>query len=258
MPTSGPDQLPEDLLINPDGTWKEESTDALGSGWLRNPSYKQEINDREYKDRNGVVYPVDYSRREMTTGYGLTREPQWSDGPPPIIKYLSPYHAIPLPPPYSLNPILAYNFNGLIWKVNQSPEWAMFYGTTTLKHTYHWQSTPATDPPDIEMLPIHIREFDSVIEIRPRKAFITVGDVLYGIYDALRRLALERSLSWLNPEQAVQFMLEKIVPRSTTEFSGDDRIGDGVWQEMNFRTLWVGLIPSRTFDDVWELYLIDT
>jgi len=208
-------------------------------------------------DRYKAEYQIKCRRRNKYTGYGLAGEPQWSEGPPPLIEYLSPYHGLPLPPTYDINPILARSESELIWSIHQPPYFAKPHPDSTTFNSYHWQSRPATTPSNVDAMFIHIRSLDCMIQVRARKEIITIGDVLHAIYNEARKITMQVRIMYMGADPGLLEAIGRYRPVVSTipgPPMGDDALSGNVSELMNFRTDWLGLSPSRTHNNVWELY----
>jgi len=191
----------------------------------------------------GESYTVPYPFRTVTTGYGLC-EPQWSEGPPPLIHHLSPYAAIPLPPMYPINVILAANSKMMRWMIHERAELAVaapVYGQG-------WQAMPATEPSSNGPMSIRIEPLRTMIVVPPTtRGVLTVGDVLFAIYHGVRsevQKARYGSSPSSNPSRR----------HGMSTAQGGDQISMDVQSSMRSCTQWVGLAPSRTEPDVWVLH----
>ncbi|PPR06020.1 hypothetical protein CVT26_007499 [Gymnopilus dilepis] len=221
-----------------------------------------------YRTSGGDSYRVPYPFRTNTTAYGLN-EPQWSVGPPPVIYDLSPYSRVPLPPMFSIHPLLAFDGRepGITWLVDKHPQQAMLtpgsamMGGRSPADLYHWKALPATDPIIKEPLHIRLHPFTSLITVNPTNGVITVGDVLIAVYNAIRQNATQAFCTGvgLNPafiSSSEMAAYGRMVSQDANVGPpmGDDGVSSHVRHLMEFRTRWAGLTPSRQEANVWVLH----
>ncbi|KAF8962477.1 hypothetical protein BDZ97DRAFT_1920537 [Flammula alnicola] len=211
-----------------------------------------------HRESYGVAYP----RVAQTTGYGLN-EPQWSEGPRPLIFQLSPYARVPLPPlsayPITVHPLLtSHGEASVIWTIDQHPTTASCTPGLSARDQYHWKSLPAMDGPHIPSLTIQIHPFRTPIVVLPKNGVITVGDVLVAVYAGARRGATEIFCQDLHVSPHVMWTAAEDYNRLAVQHEGptggDDEVCTNVRSYMDFRTRWVGLEPSPTERDVWVLH----
>lgn len=201
-------------------------------------------------------------QKGSSTGYGLL-EPQWTEGPPPLVFERSPYARIPLPKlsekPTKLTNIPAFNKLPLInWFIDQPPSSAFLEGHESNPERYHWMSLPATDNPYLPSMTIRLEPFRSPIIVFPRGSFITVGDVIVAVYYGARRSATETYCDELGLNSSLLMPavqdFSRWVRQSIGPAAGDDAVCTNIRSYMNFRTRWAGLLPSTTERDVWIVY----
>jgi len=206
--------------------------------------------------------PVPKPQKWSSTGYGVL-EPQWTEGPPPLVFERSPYARIPLPKlseePTKLTDIPAFNKLPLInWFIDQPPSSAFLEGHESDPEYYHWMSLPATDNPHLPSMTIRLEPFRSPIIVFPRGSFITVGDVIVAVYYGARRSATETYCDELGLNSSLLMPavqdFSRWVRQSIGPAAGDDAVCTNIRSYMNFRTRWAGLLPSTTERDVWVVY----
>ncbi|KAF4609428.1 hypothetical protein D9613_012933 [Agrocybe pediades] len=178
----------------------------------------------------GEPYTVPYPFRTVTTGYGLC-EPQWSEGPPPIIHHLSPYAPVPLPPLYPINILLAAHSNTLRWNIHERPETAV----AAPVYSPGWQAMPATEPASAGPVTIRLEPLKALIVVHASASgFVTVADVLYAVYNAIQQHFAQSPRVQGRPSRGPMGL-------NTTPL-------------LDSRAQWVGLAPSRIEQDVWVLH----
>jgi len=209
-----------------------------------------------------VSRDVPYPHKCTYTGYGVN-EPQWTEGPPPLVLERSPYARVPLPKlseePTKLTKIPAFNMFPLInWFIDQPPNSAFLEGHEWDPECYHWMSLPATDDPNLPSMTIRLEPFRSPIMVFPRGSFITIGDVILAVYYGTRRAATETFCDELGLNSSLMMPVvqdfSRFARQSIGPAAGDDAVCTNIRSYMNFRTRWAGLLPSTTERDVWVVY----
>lgn len=220
-----------------------------------------------------------YPLQTTTTAYGLN-EPQWSEGPPPLIFGLSPYARVPLPPlpPINLHPLFhcpdypnKHRPSPIHWSVNQPPSSARLSSSSSYTNAYHWKALPALNPhtPSLHSLAIHVASAPSftrpivVFPSNTQSEVITIGDVLNAIYNGLRQCANDVLCESLNVVPSL--LSERLFHGSamaggasytTVQLTsgGDDAVSTNLAQCLDFKIQWVGLAPSDRERDVLILH----
>lgn len=207
-------------------------------------------------------YSIPYPHKMTSTGYGVS-EPQWTEGPPPLVFERSPYARVPLPQlsegPIRLNNLLAFDKSPLInWFIDQPPSSAFLERDESYPEHYHWMSLPATDNPHLSSMTIRLDPFRSPIVVFPRGSVITIGDVLAAVYYGARRAATETFCDELGINSSLLMPAVqdygRWVRQSIRPSGGDDSVCTSIRSYMNFRTRWAGLLPSTAERDVWVVY----
>jgi len=211
-------------------------------------------------------YQPPYRQTVVTTGYGLN-EPQWSEGPPPLIFEKSPYSRISLPPlsatPITIHPLLAFHpVTPIIWQIRDMPNNAtLAFHIRGQKKYFHWQSLPAFEPSSVvPSITIRLEPFDrpSVVFASDTTKGITIGDILTAVYKAARAGATQNFCEQLNIDMnllaPVIQRYGEIASQDTGYIKGDDTVSFSVGQYMGFRTVWAGLTPSTKERDIWILH----
>jgi hypothetical protein len=211
-----------------------------------------------------------YPFKTTATGYGLN-EPQWSEGPPPLIHDRSPYARVPLPalPPIVLHELLLcrdQNLSAVCWSVHQPPASARLSSSSVYATAYHWKALPAfsQNPRSHSSLTIRVASTPftrpiMVFPSNPSTGVITIGDVLNSVYRGLRQCAndvlcesMHISPSLLSEQLFRQNGLAPMTTQCIPE--PNDEVSSHIAQILEFRTQWVGLAPSDRERDVLVLY----
>jgi len=246
----------------------------------RRKSHQQNLVDKKNvkkKAQDGVLplspihwdlgsYQPPYGHTTTTTAYGLN-EPQWSEGPPPLVFEDSPYSRIPLPAlsatPITINPLLAFHpVTPIVWQIRDTPNNAAlaYHITGKGKKFFHWLSQPAFEPSSIPSITITLEPFDRpfIVFASDTTRGITIGDVLMAVYKAARAGATRTFCEQINIDAdrllPVILQYEEMVSQDTGSIAGDDTASSSVSLYMNFRTNWAGLTPSTKERDVWILH----
>ena len=210
-------------------------------------------------------YQPPYRRTVVTTGYGLN-EPQWYEGPPPLIFEKSPYSRIGLPPlsatPITIHPLLAFHpVTPIIWQIRDMPNNATLAAFHIRgKKYFHWLSLPAFEPSSVPSITIRLEPFDrpSVIFASDTTKGITIGDILMAVYKAARAGATQSFCEQLNIDMnllaPVIQQYGEMASQDKGCITGDDTVSFSVGQYMGFRTVWAGLTPSMKERDIWILH----
>lgn len=210
-------------------------------------------------------YQPPYRRTVITTAYGVN-EPQWSEGPPPLIFEESPYSRVSLPAlsatPITIHPLLAFHpVTPIVWQIRDTPNNAGLAFYVKGKNFFHWLSIPAFEPTSITSMTIMLEPFDRpfiVFASDTTRGVITIGDVLTAVYRAARAGATRIFCEHLNIDAEllapVIQQYGEIARQDTGSITGDDTVSFSVGQYMDFRTIWAGLTPSTKEPDVWILH----
>jgi hypothetical protein len=208
-------------------------------------------------------YEPPYGRTTTTTAYGVN-EPQWSEGPPPLIFEESPYSHRSLPAlsdtPITIHPLLAFQpIPPIVWQIRDTPNNAALAYHVKGKN-FHWLSQPAFEPSSISSITITLEPFDRpfVVFASDTTRGITIGDVLMAVYKSARAGATRIFCRLINIDAdclaPVIQQYGDIVSQDTGSIAGDDTVSFSVSQYMDFRTNWAGLTPSTKEQDVWILH----
>ena len=250
----------------PDVVWQKTHRGSLAHQKIvgKNVNKDQDVIPKNAPHWQTDSYQPPYRRTVVTTGYGLN-EPQWSEGPPPLIFEKSPYSRMALPPlsatPITIHPLLAFHpITPIIWQIRDMPNNATLASHIRKKKYFHWLSLPAFEPSSVSSITIRLEPFDrpSVIFASDTAKGITIGDVLMAVYKAARagatRIFCEQLKIDMNLLAPVIQRYGEMASQDTGSITGDDTVSFSVAQYMNFRTVWAGLTPSTKECDIWILH----
>jgi hypothetical protein len=168
---------------------------------------------------------------------------------PPQINYAqSPYARVPLPSQFlqtqlpALNPMLQ---KGAVisWSVCEPPSTAV--SQMVLPYGEVWQNQPATSPCTCSLAIWSKPTGDRPIVVR-RQPYVTVGDVLIHVHQAIRRAAREH----FQPTPQPLLFHPHTYPQSPPVV-GEQQVQQWVLHYLNGRFTWKGLTPYEA--DSWWL-----
>ncbi|ESK98178.1 hypothetical protein Moror_357 [Moniliophthora roreri MCA 2997] len=167
-----------------------------------------------------------------------------------------PYTYQPLPAvPTQINPVIGYNPQPYLrWDMTLVPD-----GSSLAKHTPGLLEQSATQPA-LPFITIIIPElFNSTVQIKATTApYVTVGDVLHGIYRTLRQNITQAEYNSFNSQQRP--LIDASYKRRYTRFThpaGYKLEKDKGAKRVDLllgRTLFMGLTCTGNGPDVWQLH----
>lgn len=200
--------------------------------------------------QNSYIPP--YEQKQDWTGYGL-REPQWTQGPPPLVYHLSPYATKPLPPQHMTGSfqVSSMLLDGSIrWSIDQAPSSARLASG----HYVNWQTMAAVQALPHEHVHFNIQIPGLIVPVHfQQHAYqtLTIHDILCAIYNAARRNAVESMIKPDHYNFGVMSQFDSAFPPG--QYAGDDAVGTSVARLARGKTHWSGL--RRYNDDTYLLHL---